>query len=137
MQLVANPLVDDDRHHMYQSVCQPLPEHIYHTLEPAEHAHSTSATIDGDEYDTLGRLEVMLPNGQMVPATLVRSAGGRIIPMVDVNSRTMPQPKWKPDDSVHSSPGHGPALPIQISFPKNNNTSAMPQQQQQHRRQFM
>ena len=45
-------------------------EHIYHTLEP-QNEHS--AVVDGTVYDSLCKLDVMLPNGQMVPATLVRN----------------------------------------------------------------
>ena len=33
-----------------------------------------------------GKLEVMLPNGKMVPATLVRNVTGRIVPLVDMGS---------------------------------------------------
>jgi hypothetical protein len=40
----------------------------------------------GGNYDTIGKLEVMLPNGKMVPATLVRNVTGRIVPLVDMNS---------------------------------------------------
>ena len=68
----------------YQSVVN---EHIYHTLEP-QNEHS--AVVDGTVYDSLCKLDVMLPNGQMVPATLVRNAQGRVIPLVEVNSRTLP-----------------------------------------------
>jgi hypothetical protein len=47
---------------------------IYHTLEPGnEDDPSAAATI-----------EVMLPSGQLVPATLVRNATGRIVPLVQV-----------------------------------------------------
>jgi hypothetical protein len=48
------------------------------------------------QYDTLGKLDVMLPNGQFVPATLVRNhANGRLVPLVEVvggGSRTLPSP---------------------------------------------
>jgi hypothetical protein len=72
----------------YQSVVN---EHIYHTLEPPHESSSgQAATVDGTVYDTLCKLDVMLPNGQMVPATLVRNAHGRIIPFVEVNSQTLP-----------------------------------------------
>ena len=54
-------------------------EHIYHTLEP-QNEHS--AVVDGTVYDSLCKLDVMLPNGQMVPATLVRNVHGRVIPLV-------------------------------------------------------
>ena len=57
-------------------------EPIYHTLDPGGGAATASAgaglvTADGQQFDTLGRLDVMLPNGQFVPATLVRQKGGR------------------------------------------------------------
>ena len=48
-------------------------EPIYHTLEP-----------DGSGG---GTIPVMLPNGRLVPATLVRNSSGRIVPLVQV-----PQP---------------------------------------------
>jgi hypothetical protein len=49
---------------------------IYHTLEPG----------GGDSVAGGGAtIEVMLPSGQLVPATLVRNAGtGRIVPLVQV-----------------------------------------------------
>ena len=54
-------------------------EHIYHTLEPDQ---PSSEGL----YDTLGKLDVMLPNGQFVPATLVRNkANGALMPLVDVD----------------------------------------------------
>ncbi len=75
----------------------------------------------------------------MVPATLVRSAGGRIIPLVDVSSRTMPPPqgqhsKWRRDDNPSSAAANA-SVPIQFSFTKtgsNNNAAMSPQ----HRRHF-
>ena len=161
VQLVSNPMSEDDRQHLYQSVCQPQSqEHIYHTLEPPhldQQQQQQIQTLDGAEYDTLGRLDVMLPNGQMVPATLVRSVGGRIIPLVDVgnSSRTMPPPtpqhsqpplagqhsKWRRDESSHS-PATTSSVPIQFSFTTTKSTASPQQQQQQamspqHRRQFM
>ena len=162
VQLVTNPMNDDERQHMYQTICAgsaPSQEHIYHTLEPPhmEDGHSQVATLDGSDYDTLGRLDVMLPNGQMVPATLVRSAGGRIIPFVDVNSsRTMPHHqqqhhvgKWRGDETRSAplqSPGSSSTGPIQFSFPKSNNVKNVSSGNNncgpsalspQHRRQFM
>jgi hypothetical protein len=163
VQLVTNPMNDDERQHMYQTICAgsaPSQEHIYHTLEPPhmEDGHSQVATLDGSDYDTLGRLDVMLPNGQMVPATLVRSAGGRIIPFVDVNSsRSMPHHqqqqhhsnvgKWRGDET-RSTPLQSPGStgPIQFSFPKGNNVKNVSSGNNncgpsalspQHRRQFM
>ena len=69
-------------------------EHIYHTLEPQNEHHST--VVDGKVYDSLCTLNVMLPNGQMVPATLVRNANGRVIPLVEVNSQTLPHHQPRP-----------------------------------------
>merc|ERR1739844_305710 len=77
----------------YQSVVN---EHIYHTLEP-QNEHS--AVVDGTVYDSLCKLDVMLPNGQMVPATLVRNVHGRVIPLVEVNSRTLPHEN-QPNNSL-------------------------------------
>ena len=86
-----NPLQQHPTEDAYQSVVN---EHIYHTLEPpvaAEMANTGGAAmVDGTVYDSLCKLDVMLPNGQMVPATLVRNASGRVIPLVEVNSQTLP-----------------------------------------------
>lgn len=71
----------------YQTVVN---EHIYHTLEPQQNEASCNTMVDGAVYDSLCKLDVMLPNGQMVPATLVRNAQGRVIPLVEVNSQTLP-----------------------------------------------
>ena len=88
--LMANPLEAYNRRPViddtYQSVVN---EHIYHTLEPPNEVGG-HAVIDGAMYDSLCKLDVMLPNGQMVPATLVRNAHGRVIPLVEVSSRTLP-----------------------------------------------
>ena len=78
--LMSNPIQED----YYQSVVN---EHIYHMLEPPD---QVVANVDGTVYDSLCKLDVMLPNGQMVPATLVRNASGRVIPLVEVNSQTLP-----------------------------------------------
>ena len=65
-------------------------EPIYHTLDPgAAGGGGGSAgllTADGQQFDTLGRLDVMLPNGQFVPATLVRQKGGAggVVPLVEM-----------------------------------------------------
>ena len=59
-------------------------EHIYHTLDPEDTFRPKQSY--GGNYDTLGKLEVMLPNGKMVPATLVRNVTGRIVPLVDMGS---------------------------------------------------
>lgn len=69
--------------HTYQSI-----EPIYHTLEPSS---ASQDIMLPQQFDTLGKLDVMLPNGQFVPATLVRNhANGRLFPVVDVNSQTLP-----------------------------------------------
>ena len=54
--------------------------HIYHTLDPESHQRY----IEG--INTVGSLDVMLPNGQLVPATLVRNNTGRIVPIVQVDA---------------------------------------------------
>ena len=54
--------------HTYQTITTSSREPIYHTLDP------------GGE----GTIPVMLPNGRMVPATLVRNSSGRIVPLVQV-----------------------------------------------------
>merc|ERR1712203_123339 len=54
--------------HTYQTIPT---DPIYHTLEP----NSNTTTIP-----------VMLPNGRMVPATLVRNSSGRLMPFVQMQS---------------------------------------------------
>lgn len=81
----------------YQSVAN---EHIYHTLEPQQ-----STLLDGTVYDSLCKLDVMLPNGQMVPATLVRNAQGKVIPLVEVNSQTLPHNNSSPVTSTAAATG--------------------------------
>ena len=61
--VIVNPL--DQLSDTYES------DHLYQTLDPVHH--------HADEGDML---EVMLPGGQVVPATLVRHASGRVIPLV-------------------------------------------------------
>ena len=109
---MANPLEPFDRRgeDLYQSVVN---EHIYHTLEPPNeptmsnvpidrnvssdrNISAANAIVDGTIYDSLCKLDVMLPNGQMVPATLVRNANGRVIPLVEVNSQTLPHHQPRP-----------------------------------------
>ena len=93
VQVVANPL-DNLNDQDYQAVHHShidhnkLSEHIYHTLDQEEGYLGPQM----GNYNTLGKLDVMLPNGQMVPATLVRNHSGRVIPLVDVGSKTMHQP---------------------------------------------
>ena len=66
---------------------------IYHTLSDARSGGTTGTTRG--QTAALGCVDVILPNGQMVPATLVRNQGGKIIPVVL--------------DSVISNPSPGPA----------------------------
>lgn len=104
VQVVSNPLdaLSDPAYRalMHQSPPPPAPsmaasavatailqqqqEHIYHTLDPEEGFKPMKSF--GGNYDTLGKLEVMLPNGKMVPATLVRNVTGRIVPLVEMTS---------------------------------------------------
>jgi hypothetical protein len=91
--------------------------HIYHTLES-----------DEGKYDNLGSLDVMLPNGQMVPATLVRNASGRIVPLVQMSRGNCPTPGMlSPASSVTTvttmagTPKRTPQHqqhPVQVTFPK-------------------
>ena len=60
--------------HTYQTITPSSREPIYHTLES----------------EAAGTIPVMLPNGRMVPATLVRNSSGRIVPFVQVPSTTVP-----------------------------------------------
>ena len=53
-------------------------DHLYHTLGPV-HDHAGEGDI----------LEVMLPGGEIVPATLVRHATGKIIPLVQGQGKQM------------------------------------------------
>ena len=53
-------------------------DHLYHTLDPV-HAQAGVG----------GMLEVMLPGGQVVHATLVRNNTGKIIPMVKETVTTL------------------------------------------------
>ena len=93
-------------------------QHIYHTLESEE-----------GKYDNLGSLDVMLPNGQMVPATLVRNASGRIVPLVQMSRSNCPTPGMlspassvttvttmagTPKRTAQSQQGG----PVQVTFPK-------------------
>lgn len=89
--LMANPMEAIQQARMDDTYHTVMNEHIYHTLEPQNEAGVATTTIDGSIYDSLCQLDVMLPNGQMVPATLVRNAHGRVIPLVEVNSQNMSQ----------------------------------------------
>lgn len=93
-------------------------QHIYHTLDQEE-----------GKYDNLGSLDVMLPNGQMVPATLVRSGSGRIVPLVQMSQANCPSPTvLSPATSVTTvttmaatpkRPAQHPAAgQMQVTFPK-------------------
>lgn len=89
-------------------------QHIYHTLES-----------DEGRYDNLGSLDVMLPNGQMVPATLVRNPSGRIVPVVQMSRTNCPTPSMlSPASSVTTvttmaaTPKRTPQQSSQVTFPK-------------------
>ena len=127
--LMSNPLEPFGRgEDLYQSVVN---EHIYHTLEPPitppagggptrvcaapafatpptflEAEAGSSTVVDGTIYDSLCKLDVMLPNGQLVPATLVRNANGKVIPLVEVNSHTLPH-----QQPLRPTPTHHPLHP--------------------------
>ncbi len=85
----ASPHLQQQQHHTYQCIDVGGGEPIYHTLEPSPSPHPAppAAALSLDQFDTLGRLDVMLPNGQFVPATLVRNhASGRLVPLVEVDT---------------------------------------------------
>ena len=151
--LMSNPLEPFGRgEDLYQSVVN---EHIYHTLEPPttppadagdltqracaapafatpptflEAAAASSTVVDGTIYDSLCKLDVMLPNGQLVPATLVRNANGKVIPLVEVNSQTLPHQQplrptpthhpLHPGESNGGLGGGGPRSPISTAQPQ-------------------
>jgi hypothetical protein len=60
--------IQNNTEHVYSHIPG---DHLYHTLDPV-HGQAGEGVI----------LEVMLPGGQVVPATLVRHATGKIIPLV-------------------------------------------------------
>jgi hypothetical protein len=100
--------------HQQQQQHEPQQQHIYHTLESEE-----------GKYDNLGSLDVMLPNGQMVPATLVRNASGRIVPLVQMSRSSCPTPGMlSPASSVTTvttmagTPKRTAQCPVQVTFPK-------------------
>ena len=165
--LMANPLEPFDRRgeDLYQSVVN---EHIYHTLEPPNeptmsnvpidrnvssdrNISAANAIVDGTIYDSLCKLDVMLPNGQMVPATLVRNANGRVIPLVEVNSQTLPHHQPRPPGQHHplqgsptAQPHHLPQQPrsfaknrILMSSTSNNATSNSPRSSSNNNRHFV
>ena len=117
--VLSNPLSDHFDQHTYQTIgdvfqhreqqlskkqleqqqqmqhfklSEPQQQHIYHTLDPDVVMSSGGQAPQQPLYDTLGKLDVMLPNGQFVPATLVRSnVNGRVVPLVaEMNSQTLP-----------------------------------------------
>lgn len=86
MQLVANPVAPEWSDPSSDSVYS-WQEHTYHTIS---HGQPT-ASVGGDNvYHTLeqqggeavGSVDVMLPNGRLVPATLFRNASGKVVPLV-------------------------------------------------------
>ena len=75
--------------HTYQTVSQHQQQqqaggHIYNTLDAETHQRRFGGI------DAVGSLDVMLPNGQLVPATLVRNNAGRIVPIVQVDPTSSP-----------------------------------------------
>jgi hypothetical protein len=88
--------------HTYQTINTNTGEPIYHTLEPDN------------------TIPVMLPNGRLVPATLVRNSSGRIVPFVQVPSSASNN---VPTTSVTSSAmtmdnNSSSSRPFQVTFPK-------------------
>ena len=75
--------------HTYQTIPT---DPIYHTLEP----NSNTTTIP-----------VMLPNGRMVPATLVRNSSGRLMPFVQMQSTSGGVPSS--NTSANTTPLHSAA----------------------------
>jgi hypothetical protein len=75
--------------HTYQTIPT---DPIYHTLEP----NSNTTTIP-----------VMLPNGRMVPATLVRNSSGRLMPFVQMQSTSGGVPTS--NTSANNTPLHSAA----------------------------
>ena len=92
-------------------------EPIYHTLEP-----------DGSGGG--GTIPVMLPNGRLVPATLVRNSSGRIVPLVQVpqpsstataskvSTSAFAYPPTFATSSRASKPTTTVAAPSQVTIPK-------------------
>ena len=95
--------------HTYQTIPVHNGEPIYHTLEP----------------DKNNTIPVMLPNGRMVPATLVRNSSGRVMPLVQVST---------PSTSTTTASSRSPQAHSQVTFPKTivyknpASSSASPQQ---------
>ncbi|XP_040577098.1 toll-like receptor Tollo [Lepeophtheirus salmonis] len=111
----------DTHHHPVGGGAADHQSHIYHTLEPLEN----HIQVDDGHYDALGTLDVMLPNGQMVPATLVRNASGRIVPLVNAANKTMPH---RPGSG--KSPGfhghHNTKSPVLSSFSSSSSNNNSP-----------
>ena len=107
--------------HTYQTIPihNAAGEPIYHTLEP----------------DSTNTIPVMLPNGRMVPATLVRNSSGRVVPLVQVSTPTASSTTFTTTASSRSPPIHS-----QVTFPKtivyksSASSSASPQQPHQQQR---
>jgi hypothetical protein len=95
--------------HPYQAVANS--EHIYHTLD--------SDGLGGGEQ--VGVVDVMLPNGQLVAATLVRNPGtGKLVPVVQLES--VLQHQLQPEERQ-------PLQRQQVTFPRT--VVYRPQDQQQ------
>eukprot|EP00095_Tigriopus_kingsejongensis_P011078 maker-scaffold23_size669530-snap-gene-5.24 protein:Tk11078 transcript:maker-scaffold23_size669530-snap-gene-5.24-mRNA-1 annotation:"toll " len=61
-------------------------DHTYQTIPHPSKEHTRQTYHNLDDSENLGSVDVMLPNGQMVPATLVRNATGKIVPVVQVET---------------------------------------------------
>ena len=93
--------------HTYQTIPT---DPIYHTLEPDN--NTSSATT----------IPVMLPNGRMVPATLVRNSSGRLMPLVQVQqtavSAATTAATQSPTGGVRHPHQAQQPPPSQVTFPK-------------------
>lgn len=89
--------------HTYQTIPihNTAGEPIYHTLEP----------------DKTNTIPVMLPNGRMVPATLVRHSNGRVMPLVQVSTPSASATTFTTTASSSSRSPPSTAL-SQVTFPK-------------------
>ena len=85
-------------------------EPIYHTLEP-----------DGSGG---GTIPVMLPNGRLVPATLVRNSSGRIVPLVQVPQPSSTATASKAKVSSSSACAYPPTFATSSRASKPNTTVA-------------
>jgi len=99
--------------HTYQSVHgQQTPRHHQTAVQQQPIYHSLDSEPTGNQFDSgaaaggaaLGSLDVMLPNGQMVAATLMRNNNGKIVPVVQVpNTPTSRSTGSKPVQPASSS----------------------------------